>query len=428
VNAPGTSTPRPHSLVIGVGARAGVAASEVLALIRATLAGHGLAAVPVRHLATVEGKAAEPGLAEAARVLGVPLVAHPAAALAAVRVPHPSAAALAAVGTPSVCEAAALIDTGGELVVPKRGSAPPTGRAMCTVAVALTPPPAGTAGHRPGDARTYERTRTGEHVNPQALLLVGHGFRDEESAEVFRSFVDRLGKRLPGTPVTGGVVGPPLAGAVAELAAGGAAEVTAVALTLAPSGDGHGAATARDEIAAALAAQAEAHAGTTITLAPPLSGHPRLLALLESRVDAVLDGSGDGARPRTPRDRAATTVLLVGEGSMVPAANAELARTGRLLWEGRGLAGVETAFVSVAAPDVPTGLDRCVRLGARRVVVLPYVLFGEAAAKRARLQSEGWAEAHGDVDVRHADPIGPDDALADVVAACWEQAAPGAAD
>jgi cobalamin biosynthesis protein CbiG len=156
VNVPGTSTPRPHSLVIGVGARAGVAVAEVLATIRAALADHGLTAVPVHHLATVEGRAAEPGLAGAARALGVPLVAHPAAALAAVRVPHPSAAVLAATGTPSVCEAAALIGREAELVVPKRCSSPPTGRAMCTVAVALTAATGASNTPRPENAPEQE--------------------------------------------------------------------------------------------------------------------------------------------------------------------------------------------------------------------------------------------------------------------------------
>jgi cobalt-precorrin 5A hydrolase / precorrin-3B C17-methyltransferase len=88
-------------------------------------------------LSTVEAKSAEPGILDAARALGVPVVTHTAKALAGVAVPNPSPAPLAAVGTPSVAEAAALIDApGGELLVPKRKSAPQGRPAMCTVAVA----------------------------------------------------------------------------------------------------------------------------------------------------------------------------------------------------------------------------------------------------------------------------------------------------
>nr|WP_319661237.1 Rv2231c family pyridoxal phosphate-dependent protein CobC [Streptomyces sp. MI02-7b] len=119
--------------------------------------------------------------------------------------------------------------------------------------------------------------------------------------------------------------------------------------------------------------------------------------VLERRVEAALGGGR-----RTPQDLAGTLVLLVAAGSPEPADNAEAVRAARLLWEGRGYAGVETAFVSDAAPDVPAGLDRCRRLGARRIVVLPAVPVDGDTARRARQQAEGWAEAHPGLDVRWA--------------------------
>jgi sirohydrochlorin cobaltochelatase len=76
---------------------------------------------------------------------------------------------------------------------------------------------------------------------------------------------------------------------------------------------------------------------------------------------------------------------------------------------------VEPAFVSLAAPDVPSGLDRCAKLGARRVVVLPYFLFTGILPDRVRQQAEGWAAAHPEVDVRQADVIGPEPELAELV-------------
>lgn len=99
---------RPPSLVVGVGASRGVAAAEVLALIDAALAEAGLAHRSVRHLATVDVKAGEPGLVEAAERRDWPLVSHPAGTLARVEVPNPSDLVHAEVGTPSVAEAAAL--------------------------------------------------------------------------------------------------------------------------------------------------------------------------------------------------------------------------------------------------------------------------------------------------------------------------------
>ncbi|MYW78967.1 histidinol-phosphate aminotransferase [Streptomyces sp. LaPpAH-199] len=131
-----------RSLVVGVGARRGVPDEVVFALIEAALSAAGLDPADVAEVATVDAKGDEPGIVGAAARLGVPVRTHPAGALAAVRVPHPSDAVGAAVGTPSVAEAAALIDA-DVLVVPKTrapggagdgGKAAGRGAATCAVA------------------------------------------------------------------------------------------------------------------------------------------------------------------------------------------------------------------------------------------------------------------------------------------------------
>ncbi|MFI9805476.1 precorrin-3B C(17)-methyltransferase [Streptomyces sp. NPDC052301] len=130
---------RPPSLVVGVGASRGAPAEEVLGLVERALAEAGLSPKSLAELATVDAKAEEPGIVAAAERLGVPLVTYSAEELAAVEVPNPSDAPLAAVGTPSVAEAAALV-RGGELVVPKRKSERADGQpAMATCAVVRRP-------------------------------------------------------------------------------------------------------------------------------------------------------------------------------------------------------------------------------------------------------------------------------------------------
>jgi cobalt-precorrin 5A hydrolase / precorrin-3B C17-methyltransferase len=127
---------RPPSLVVGVGASRGAPAAEIAHLIAAGLADAGLARESVHALATVDVKAAEPGIVEVAAANGWPVRTFPAEDLARVTVPHPSEVVRAAVGTPSVAEAAALLaaGTGAELVLPKRIGA------MATVAVARLVP------------------------------------------------------------------------------------------------------------------------------------------------------------------------------------------------------------------------------------------------------------------------------------------------
>jgi cobalt-precorrin 5A hydrolase / precorrin-3B C17-methyltransferase len=125
---------RPPSLRVGVGATRGAPAGEIGQLIDGTLAELGLSARSVRCLATAEVKADEPGLLAAAAERGWPLVTFPAARLAVVPVPNPSEVVRRAVGTPSVAEAAALIEPGSVLLAAKRASA------HATVAVARARP------------------------------------------------------------------------------------------------------------------------------------------------------------------------------------------------------------------------------------------------------------------------------------------------
>jgi len=239
-------------------------------------------------------------------------------------------------------------------------------------------------------------------VNPPALLLVGHGTRDAAGAAAFRDFVAQLDAAEPGLPVGGGFIElspPPLADTVAALVDAGVRRFAAVPLVLVSAGH------AKGDIPAALAREEQRHPGTSYAYGRPLGPHPKLLQVLERRLDEALAGA----------DRAGTTVLLVGRGSTDPDANAEVFKAARLLWEGRGIGGVETAFVSLAQPSVPAGLDRCRALGARRIVVLPYFLFPGVLPDRVRDQAREWAAEQDGTDVRCADVIGPEPELAELV-------------
>ncbi|MBP0462170.1 Rv2231c family pyridoxal phosphate-dependent protein CobC, partial [Streptomyces montanisoli] len=155
----------PPDLTVGVGARRGVTADEVIALVADALLDGGLRPARVARLATLDARAREPGLVAAAARLGVPLCGYTAEALAAVEVPHASEAVRAAVGTGSVAEAAALAG-GGVLLVGKRKAA--AGTATCAIAGA---PADGTSGdcsraHRGQNVCTGGRQH--EHAGPHA--------------------------------------------------------------------------------------------------------------------------------------------------------------------------------------------------------------------------------------------------------------------
>jgi len=187
---------RPRSLVVGVGASRGVTAQEVGALIDLALRTGGLSPLSVAHIATVDAKAEEAGILEAAAARGWPVVTYPAAVLGEVAVPNPSPVVEAAVGTASVAEAAALVQ-GGELLVAKRTLDAGGRPAQATVAIARRPVRGRLAlvSTGPGDPRL---------VPPMAREALA----DAELVLGLDQYVDRVrGFLLPGTDVADSAIG-----------------------------------------------------------------------------------------------------------------------------------------------------------------------------------------------------------------------------
>ncbi len=164
--APGVVALHPPSLVAGVGASSEAAADAATALLDAALAG--LARESLAEVATIDRRAGDPVITS----LGLPVRAFTAEALAAVDVPTPSEVVRAAVGTPSVAEAAALLaaGAGAELIVAKLA-----GR-EATVAVARRRGPRGhlaVVGLGPGDVA--HRTPAAEAAVRRAEVVIGYG-------------------------------------------------------------------------------------------------------------------------------------------------------------------------------------------------------------------------------------------------------------
>ncbi|HYT39315.1 MAG TPA: precorrin-3B C(17)-methyltransferase [Acidimicrobiia bacterium] len=169
---------RPRSLVLGVGSSRGADPEALYRLAIGTLAGAGLSVDSVACVATVDRKAGEPAIVELAAALGVELRVFPAESLARLPVPNPSAVVEAAVGTPSVAEAAALAATGAgdaagperRLIVEKRRSG------EATVAVARRARPEGhlaVVGLGPGDPAL--RTPAAGAAVRHADVVIGYG-------------------------------------------------------------------------------------------------------------------------------------------------------------------------------------------------------------------------------------------------------------
>ncbi|MEN3269104.1 sirohydrochlorin chelatase [Pseudonocardia sp.] len=251
-------------------------------------------------------------------------------------------------------------------------------------------------------------------MNVPPVLLVGHGTVDVTGVAEFVAFTDRVRRRLVGEAidVDGGFIElsqPTVHEAWTALAGRGHTTMAAVPMVLVSAGH------AKGDIPAALQREVVRDPDTGYVFGRPLGPHPVLQDLLDQRVSAAL--AGDPA--------AGTAVLLVGRGSTDPDANAEVCKVARLLQEGRPYDFVEPSFVSLARPDVITGLARCRALGARRVVVAPYFLFDGVLPRRVVEQAVAFRAEHPDVDVRVADHLGDCDELAGLVVERYREALHG---
>ena len=190
------------------------------------------------------------------------------------------------------------------------------------------------------------------------LLAVGHGSRDPASQDGVRALLERCRELRPGLRTAGGYVDnapPSVRRALAELAERGETHVVVLPLLLTAASH------SKTDVAASVQRARLAHPALRLQYGRPLGPHPALVEVVDRRLVEA------GARPGDP-------VVLVAGGALDPDANAQVAATARLLWEGRTWESVDVAFASTTRPTVVEALERLQRLGHERVAVSRYFL------------------------------------------------------
>lgn len=237
-----------------------------------------------------------------------------------------------------------------------------------------------------------------------AVVVVGHGSSDPESAVEFRRFVALLAPRWPGRRVEScflELAEPPVVPLLDELIAAGVRDMTVAPAFL--LGAGH----IKNDLPVALAAIRARAPAVTVRYAAPLGIETRLVRVVADRIAATASTTGPAPD---------TWVLLVGRGATDPDANADLYKLGRLLYEGGSWRGVECCFISLAEPSLPAGLARCVALGAKRVIVVPLLLFTGVLTRRIATQVAAEAPRYPGLTVSVAAHLGGDERLANLLA------------
>ncbi|MBI1823942.1 MAG: sirohydrochlorin chelatase [Nitrospirae bacterium] len=209
-------------------------------------------------------------------------------------------------------------------------------------------------------------------MKEEIWLLIGHGSRDQEGNEEFLKLVEKLRKKNRSRRIDG---------AFLELAEPNMREVldgygdsgrkTVWILPLLLFGAGH----SKTEIPKVIHKARIRHPHVEYRYGTPIGIHSSLLRMVGEQIHLTEKGA-------RPFGREETAVLIIGRGSSDPDANSDLHKVSRLLWEEHRFGWVETCFIGVTEPDLPTGIKRCVQLGAKRIILMPYFIFTGAMIKR----------------------------------------------
>jgi len=158
------------------------------------------------------------------------------------------------------------------------------------------------------------------------------------------------------------------------------------------------------------------HAELTIENGAHLGIHPAILDLLDDRAAAV---EADLGVDRAEDDVA---VVLCARGSSDPDANGDVHKLARLLYEGRGFARVDAAFIGITDPLLDERLHTVAKDRPDAVVVLPYMLGDGILTGRIRDGAADFDEEYPYVDAGAGDPLGTDPRLLDVLGDRWQEA------
>lgn len=217
-----------------------------------------------------------------------------------------------------------------------------------------------------------------------AVLFVGHGSRDAEGTQEFLRIVDLFRARDPERVVECGFLEfarPVIHEGVARCVERGARTVAVLPGMLMAAGH------AKNDIPSEIHEARRRYPAVEFHYGRHLHLHPNVIDLCRLRIEETERAAG-------PVDRTDTLLLVVGRGSSDPDANGDISKLSRMLWEGMGFGWGAVCYVGVTAPLLPEALERCQRMGYRRLLVLPFFLFTGVLEKRIRRQTAEFARQH----------------------------------
>ena len=224
-----------------------------------------------------------------------------------------------------------------------------------------------------------------------AIMLCGHGSRDEGAITEFAAIAERLRERVD-VPLEHGFLEfatPIIRDGLDKLRDGGAKRILAVPGMLFAAGH------VKNDVPSVLNTYMAQNPGVEIKFGRDLGIDTRMVRAAGDRVMAAVAAANE-ANGEVPIHE--TLLVTVGRGASDPDANSNVAKVGRLLWEGLGFGWGEIAYSGVTFPLVKPALQHAVRLGFKRIIVFPYFLFTGILVRRIYDNTDMVAAEFPDID------------------------------
>ncbi|MEC1721559.1 sirohydrochlorin chelatase [Schinkia azotoformans] len=239
----------------------------------------------------------------------------------------------------------------------------------------------------------------------KAILFVGHGSKDKEGNEQVREFINEMKPAIdPSFLVETCFLEfetPTVDQGIDTCVMKGASHVYVIPMMLLQAGH------SKIHIPHCIDEAKKKYPHVEFTYGRPIGIHDSALEICISRLAEIgLDiESGDPD----------TAIILLGRGGSDPDANSDLYKITRLLWEKLNYPIVEPAFMGVTTPLIDEVIHRCLLLGAKKIVILPYFLFTGVLIKRLEKIVQGYKERYKDHQFALAEYFGFHEKLQDIL-------------
>ena len=234
------------------------------------------------------------------------------------------------------------------------------------------------------------------------IVLCGHGSRDPQAVEEFINVVNKIKSRIPSIPVSFGFLEfnrPIISEALDQLKNMGVERVIALPAMLFAAGH------TKNDIPVVLNKYSIEN-GLPIQYGRELGVNSLMIGAAGARLKEIIDSNPTFPMPET-------LLVVAGRGSSDPDANSNVCKITRMLVEGFGFGWGETVFSGVTFPLVDPGLRHALKLGFKRIIILPYFLFSGVLVRRVRDHSMRVAIDNPDVQFLNASYLSDQDLVID---------------